>query len=322
MKLSIVLPVHNEEEVLDQVLARVREAAGSLPHEIEVIVVDDGSTDGSWEIISGFADAGEVRGVRLSRNFGHQVALTAGLYAATGDAVITMDSDLQHPPELIPALVAKADAGHDVVYAVRAVDDAEGWLKVQSARAFYWVFNKLSSLDLPGGGADYRYMSRRVVDGLLQMNERARFLRGMTRWVGYSQTVIEYSRSAREAGKPKYTIRHMVRLATDAIVSFSATPLRVASIFGFLVAAAGGVYLLYVVALKLFTDRSVAGWSSVIISVLIIGGAQLMFMGVIGQYLSRIFDEAKGRPLFLVDVDTAARDGDTDQMVAWPRERA
>jgi polyisoprenyl-phosphate glycosyltransferase len=310
MRLSIVLPAFNEAEVLATTVARVRDAAVPCADSLEVIVVDDGSTDGTWDVITELARDGNLRGIRLSRNFGHQTALTAGLQASTGDAVITMDSDLQHPPELIPDLLAKAREGYDVVYAVRSIDDAEHRFKVHSARVFYALLNRLTSLDLPAGGADYRYMSRRVVDAVLSMPERTRFLRGMTRWVGFEQGKIDYSRPARGAGRSKYTLRAMFRLATNAVVSFSAIPLRLASVFGFMVAAAGAVYLAYVVVVKLTNHRAVPGWTSVVITALILGGVQLIFLGVIGQYLSRMYDENKARPLFFVAADTADEPAD------------
>jgi polyisoprenyl-phosphate glycosyltransferase len=310
MKLSVVLPAFNEADVLKSTVDRVRDVAVELADELELIVVDDGSTDGTWQAVTELSASHAVRGIRLSRNFGHQVALTAGLQKATGDAVITMDSDLQHPPEVIPELLAKAAEGYDVVYAVRSLDDAEGTFKVQSARIFYKLLNRLTSLDLPLGGADFRFMSRRVVDALLAMPERARFLRGMTRWVGFPQATVVYSRCARTNGRSKYTLRSMFRLATDGLVSFSAIPLRLASVFGFAVAAIGGVYLLYVLAIKAFSDHAVPGWTSVVITVLIVGGVQLIFLGIVGQYLSRMYDENKGRPLFFVAADTADDEAD------------
>jgi len=305
MKLSIVLPAFNEADVLKSTVDGVRTVAVELVDELELVVVDDGSTDGTWQAVTELSASHGVRGIRLSRNFGHQVALTAGLQVATGDAVITMDSDLQHPPEVIPELLAKAAEGYDVVYAVRGLDDAEGRFKVQTARTFYKLMNRLTSLDLPLGGADFRFMSRRVVDALLAMPERARFLRGMTRWVGFPQATVDYRRPVRPNGRSKYGLRSMFRLATDALVSFSAIPLRLASVVGFAVAAIGGVYLLYVLAIKAFSNHAVPGWTSVMITVLIVGGVQLIFLGIIGQYLSRMYDESKARPLFFVAADTA-----------------
>ena len=305
VKLSVVIPAYNEEGALPELMARVRAALEALPGEWEAIVVDDGSTDATWKAVeSASYDDARIRGIQLSRNFGHQVALTAGLSAATGDMIVTMDGDLQHPPETIPGLVAKAEEGFDVVYGVRSPSDAEGWFKVRSARLFYRTVNRLTSLDLPVGAADFRLMSRRVVDTLLVMPERHRFLRGMTRWVGFPQGTVEYDRDARFHGSTKYTMRAMLRLALDAIVGFSALPLRLASMLGFLLALLGGVYFLYVIGVRLFSDSAVEGWTSVVGVVLVLGGVQLACIGIIGQYLGRMYDELKNRPLYVVRADT------------------
>ena len=320
MTLSVVLPAFNEVSGIREVLARLYRALDGLPVEAEVLVVDDGSTDGTWEALLEESGARpELRAIRLSRNFGHQVALTAGLMAARGDFVITMDSDLQHPPEMIPSLVEQAEKGYDVVYAVRGPGDSEGRLKIATARAFYWLLDRMTALELPHGGADFRIMSRRAVDALLSMPERHRFLRGMTRWIGFEQTFIEYARGDRAGGSSKYTWRRMVRLAIDGIVSFSAFPLRVASAVGALVALAGAVYLVYVLGVRIFTDDAVPGWTSVVIVSLLLGGVQLMFIGLIGQYLSRMYDEDKARPLFFIAADTDAGGPDRIESVsAWP----
>ena len=270
-----MIPAFNEEGALPELLPRTQGALETLSGDWEVILVDDGSTDATWEAVEAAAsDDARIRGIRLSRNFGHQVALTAGLSAATGDFVITMDGDLQHPPESIPALVAKANDGFDVVYGVRSLSDAEGWFKIRSARLFYRTVNALSSLDLPVGAADFRLMSRRVVNALLVMPERHRFLRGMTRWVGFPQATVEYDRDARFRGRTKYTYRAMIRLAMDAIVGFSAFPLRLASMLGMLLAFLGGLYFVYVIGVRLFTDSAVQGWTSVVGVVLVLGGVQ------------------------------------------------
>jgi polyisoprenyl-phosphate glycosyltransferase len=305
VRVSLVVPAHNEEEALPELIARLQRAMESTAAEWEAVIVDDGSTDDTWTVIEA-ASRGDsrIRGVRLSRNFGHQVALTAGLSATSGDLVVTLDGDLQHPPETIPALIAKANEGFDVVYAVRGQSDAERGLKVSTARLFYRILNTLTSLDLPIGSGDFRLMSRRVVDALLLMPERHRFLRGMTRWVGFPQATVEYDRGARHWGQSKYTGSAMLRLAFDAIVSFSALPLRLASMLGFFLAFLGGLYFLYVVGVRLFTDSTVPGWTSVVGVVLVLGGVQLACIGIIGQYLGRMYDELKNRPLFLVQADT------------------
>jgi len=303
--LSVVVPLYQEAAVAPELISRLTSALDSLGSPWEAILVDDGSTDGTWELIRDAAERDErFRAMRLTRNFGHQAALTAGLWAAEGDAVITMDGDLQHPPEVIPALVEKGREGFDVVYAARSEEDSEGWFKVHSARAFYWLLNHLASLDLPPGAGDFRYMSRRVVQALIAMPERSRFLRGMTRWTGYSQAVVEYDRERRAGGGSKYSLRRMTKFAFDAIVSFSALPLRIASVLGMAFSLLGLLYLLYVVYVRLFTDHALAGWTSVIVAVLILGGVQLACLGIMGQYLGRMYEEVKGRPLFLILEDT------------------
>jgi glycosyltransferase involved in cell wall biosynthesis len=221
-----------------------------------------------------------------------------------GDYVITLDADLQHPPEAIASLLAAARQGYEVVYAVRSAQDTASFWKRFTARLFYKILNRLSSLELPEGAADYRLMSRRVVDVLLDMPERHRFLRGLVRWAGYEQSFIEYHRSPREAGDSKYTLRRMLLFAWDAVVSFSSFPLRVASVVGVCVSMLGWLYLVYVLVAKLFTDRAVQGWTSVTAAVLVLGGAQLVFLGILGQYIGRMYDDVKRRPLFLIADDT------------------
>jgi glycosyltransferase involved in cell wall biosynthesis len=305
LRISIILPAHNEAGVLPELMERLDSVLGSLSQDFEVICVDDGSTDGTWDIIERRAASDpRYRGLRLSRNFGHQIALTAGLWASEGEAVITMDADLQHPPEVIPTLLTKAGEGFDVVTATRRLVDAEGWFKVTSARIFYRLINRLTALDLPNGGADFRYMSRTIVDAMLQMPERHRFLRGMARWVGYRHATVEYERALRPAGETKYTFRRMLRFAWDAIVGFSALPLRIASVLGLIVSMLGGLYAIYVIGVNLFTDDTVPGWTSVVVAVLVLGGVQLACIGIIGQYLGRMYEEIKGRPLFIVWEDT------------------
>jgi dolichol-phosphate mannosyltransferase len=305
VKLSVVIPARDEEEALPELLRRLERVLEELSPAWEVVVVDDGSADGTWEVVEGAtARDDRVRGIRLSRGFGHQVALTAGLSATSGDLVVTMDADLQHPPEAIPALVAKAAEGFDVVYAIRSHADAEGRFKVSSARLFYRALNAMTSLDIPVSGGDFRLMSRRVVDALVLMPERHRFLRGMTRWVGFPQATVEFDRGARVAGRSKYSKRAMARLALDAIVGFSAVPLRVASMLGLALSFLGGLYFVYVIAVRAFTDSVVPGWTSVVAVVLLLGGVQLACIGIIGQYLGRMYDEIKSRPLFVVRADT------------------
>jgi dolichol-phosphate mannosyltransferase len=303
--LSIVVPVHNEAQVLPLFVERLTRVLQSLDDDYEVIFVEDSSTDGTWELLREVAAGDErIRALRLSRSFGHQGALTAGLWTAEGDLIVTMDGDLQHPPETVPELVAKARDGYDVVYAVRGPVDTEGRLSVLRANAFYWSLNRLAHLDLPHGVADFRCMSRRVVDLLVSMPERNRFLRGMTRWVGFRQTVVEYERAARAAGESKYTFTAMVKLAADAIISFSTIPLKIASVLGSAVSLVGVAYGLFVVVVTIFDGRTVPGYATLVVAVLVIGGVQLACLGIIGQYLGRVYEESKGRPVFIVWEDT------------------
>ncbi|MHB8468224.1 MAG: glycosyltransferase family 2 protein [Gaiellaceae bacterium] len=308
--LSVVAAAFDEADVLPTFVARVTAVLAGLGGEWELVLVDDGSLDGTWAAIEAAAAAEpRVRGLRLSRNFGHQLALSAGLSVARGEGVITMDSDLQHPPEAIPTLLAAARAGNDVVWAVRSAADAAGFWKRMSARAFYRILNRLSSLELPEGAADFRWMSRRVVAVVLAMPERHRFLRGLVRWAGFRQTFVEYERGPREAGESKYGLRKMLLFAWDAVVSFSSFPLRVASVVGVAISLLGWLYLLYVLAIRVFTTRAVAGWTSVTAAVLLLGGVQLVFLGILGQYVGRMYDDVKQRPLFLVAEDTHAPPG-------------
>ncbi|MDH4178331.1 MAG: glycosyltransferase family 2 protein, partial [Thermoleophilia bacterium] len=238
---------------------------------------------------------------RLSRNFGHQVALSAGLDAARGAAVVSMDGDLQDPPEMIPELVERWRDGYDVVYAVRRQRQGETRFKLATASAFYKAINRMSSIEIPEQAGDFRLLSRRAVDALQAMPERARFLRGMTSWIGFSQTGVPYARDARQTGRTKYPVRHMVRFASDAVTSFSTTPIRAVVGLGFTAVLFCFAYLAYTLYVRLFTDEAVPGWTSVIAVVLFLGGVQLVSLGIIGQYVGRIFEEVKHRPLYLVD---------------------
>jgi glycosyltransferase involved in cell wall biosynthesis len=299
--LSIVVPIYNEAEVLDELLLRLRTVLEPLgPYE--VVLVDDASHDGSWErLLSHAAGDGRLRLLRLSRNFGHQVAITAGLDAARGDAVVTIDGDLQDPPEVIPALVAKWREGYDVVYGVRTEREGETFFKRGTASLFYWLIGRVSPVEIPAQAGDFRLLSRRAARALAEMPERARFLRGMSAWIGYRQIGVPYRRDPRYAGTTKYTTRRMLRFAVDAVTSFSSAPLRLVSGLGlvFVVFCAG--YLAYSLYAHFATDDTVAGWTTVVVLVLLLGGVQLLSLGIVGTYIARIFEESKRRPLYLVD---------------------
>ena len=299
--ISVVAPIYNEVDTLPELHRRLTAALSPLG-AYEIVLVDDGSTDGSWSrLLELAASDARLRLVRLSRNFGHQAALSAGLDAARGDAVVIMDGDLQDPPEVIPHLVRKWRDGYDVVYAVRNEREGETWARVASASAFYRVLQRITSTPIPRNAGDFRLLSRRAVEALSQMPERARFLRGMTSWIGFRQTGVAYDRDPRYAGKSKYPLTRQLRLAVDAISSFSTTPIKAVTALGFALVVFCVAVLAWTLYVRFFTSDSVQGWTSVIAVVLLLGGVQLLSLGVIGQYVARIFDETKQRPLYLVD---------------------
>ncbi len=314
LTLSVVVPIFNESESVGELHARLTAAVSPLG-SYELVLVDDGSSDGTWERLAAIAaDDPHVRLVRLSRNFGHQVALTAGVDAARGDAVVTMDGDLQDPPEVIPELVARWRDGYDVVYGVRAARKGETRYKLWTAQLFYRLIRRMSPVAIPENAGDFRLLSRRAANALRGMPERARFIRGMTSWVGFQQVGVPYRREARHAGTTKYPTRRMLRFALDAITSFSTAPLRWVAVMGFSMVGFCGVYLAYALYVRFFTDQAVEGWTTVIVLVLLIGGAQLIGLGVIGQYVGRIYEEAKGRPLYVVS-ELVGVDPDEDDSV-------
>lgn len=305
--LDFVIPVYNEIECIDELVRRlllVRERGAALGLEIGCIFVDDGSRDGSLAKLLALAEQQPaLRVIGLSRNFGHQIAATAGLDAVTADYACVIDADLQDPPELVLDMYAEMRrSGANVLYAQRRQRAGDSVLKAMSAAAFYRLLRKMCRVDIPADTGDFRLVDRKVVDALRRMRERHRFLRGMVPWIGFKSAPFLYDRDARYAGITKYPFRKMVRLAADAILSFSNMPLRIAAYTGFAVAAGGFLLLFYVVLLKLFTDIVVPGLTVILASVLVIGGFQTMMLGVIGEYIGRIFEEVKDRPLYFVDV--------------------
>jgi polyisoprenyl-phosphate glycosyltransferase len=308
--LSVVAPVYNERESLPELHRRITDAVSQLgPYEL--VLVDDGSSDGSWDVMLELAARDpNLRLLRLSRNFGHQAALSAGLDAARGAAVVSIDGDLQDPPEVIPELVAKWHDGYDVVYAVRSDRQGEPRLRLAGISLFYRVLHRITPTEIPQNAGDFRLLSRRAADAITAMPERARFLRGMTSWIGFRQTSITYARDARHAGDSKYPLPKLARLAADGITSFSTAPIKLVTGIGFaLVVFCIGV-LAWTLYVRFFTSDHPQGWTSVIAVVLLLGGVQLLSLGVIGQYVARIFDETKQRPLYLVDevVDAPVRE--------------
>ena len=296
--LSVVAPVYQEEATIDRFCAAVSEALAGVPYEL--LLVDDGSTDKTPAELQRLAAADHrVKLLLLSRNFGHQAALTAGLDHASGNVAVTLDSDLQDPPSLIPTLLERWRAGADVVYAVRRRRAGESRFKLRTARLFYWLFRSLSSVELEPNSGDFRLLDRGALDALLSMGERSRFLRGMSIWVGFTQDSVAYDRDARFAGETKFTLGRMFRFSLDAIASFSYRPLQLATALGFAISGVTFVAIPVVIVLKL-TGNYLYGFSTVEITMLLLGGIQLITIGMIGEYVGRIFDEVKGRPLYLV----------------------
>jgi len=316
--LSVVIPCFNEADVIPEAHGRLLAALGQagMP-EFELIYVDDGSTDATLALLSGLASGDQRVGVvSLARNFGHQMAVTAGLEQARGDLVVLIDADLQDPPELIADMLAKWQQGADVVYGVRLEREGETRFKRWTARLFYRFLDRLAEVPMPLDTGDFRLMDRLVVDALLQMPERDRFIRGMVAWVGFRQEPLHYQRAARAAGTSKYPLTKMIRLASDGILSFSLAPLRIATWLGFFSAGLAVFGILYALVLRLLTDIWVPGWTLMFISVMFIGGVQLMFLGIIGEYLGRVYGEVKRRPLYIVKRRlgaAAARQDDPDR---------
>ncbi|WRY35790.1 glycosyltransferase family 2 protein (plasmid) [Thioclava litoralis] len=300
--LSVVVPCYNEEQSLPETLRRLLCACETVCGEdFEIILVDDGSRDMTWPMIARMArDVPQVVAIRLARNHGHQLALSAGLDLARGARIFIIDADLQDPPELLGPMMARMDQGVDVVYGRRVARRGETAFKRGTAAGFYRLLNHMVDVPIPADTGDFRLMSRRALDHLLSMPERHRFIRGMVAWIGLRQEPFDYIREERFAGQTHYPLRKMLSLAIDAITGFSVKPLRMASYLG-LVAAAGAVILLAYTLISWAFFTTVSGWASVMMTMLFIGAAQLLVLGVIGEYLGRMFMEAKGRPLYIID---------------------
>lgn len=300
-KISIVAPVFNEIDCLDKLYSQIETVMESGGFLWELILVDDGSQDGSTEKIRELAKNDKrIRPVIFARNFGHQIAVTAGLDYSRGDAVVIIDADLQDPPEVILELVKKWEEGYQVVYAVRSEREGETWFKRMSASLFYRIIYRITDVKIPLDTGDFRLLDRKVVDQMNSMRERHRFLRGMSAWVGFRQIGVNYKRAARYAGETKYPLRKMLKLALNAVTGFSYFPLQLATYLGFFCAGVSILAIPIVVILRLAGNQAFIGQATTLISVLFLGGVQLISLGILGEYIGRIYDEVKGRPLYVL----------------------
>ncbi len=298
---SIIAPIFNEKDNLAELHRRISDVMNSTGEPWELLLVDDGSTDGSADIIRAMAQSDvRIRPVIFARNFGHQVAVTAGLDYSRGDAVVIIDADLQDPPELILEMAKKWKEGYEVVYAVRAEREGESWFKLWTASLFYRLIYRITDVKIPLDTGDFRLMDRKVVNVMNKMRERHRFLRGMSAWVGFKQVGVEYKRAARLAGETKYPFRKMFKLAVNAVTGFSYFPLQVATYFGFVSASVAIFAIPVVIYLRVTGSQAFFGQASTLIATLFLGGVQLISLGILGEYIGRLYDEAKGRPLYIV----------------------
>ncbi len=300
-RFSVVVPLRNEEELLPELVDRLTAVLDGLDGTWEAILVDDGSTDATYGLaVEAHTRDPRFKVVRLSRGFGHQLALSAGLDLARGEAILTMDGDLQHPPEVIPELVARWESGDEIVYGVMTERPGEGRFKDWTAKVFYRLLARLADIEVPVGAGDFRLVDRRALEAVRAMRESNRYLRGMFSWVGFRQSGVPYVHPARTAGRTKYTSFKMLRLATDAVIGFSSRPLRLGLNLGFAVSIVSIVFGVAAAVGKLVGGFAVPGWTSLAVIVGIVGGIQLIVLGVIGEYIGHIFDEVKRRPLYVV----------------------
>jgi glycosyltransferase involved in cell wall biosynthesis len=316
MLLSVVLPCFSEEPGLKETHSRLVQALQGITSDYELIYVDDGSEDKTFQILTELNKSDpRVRVLRLSRNYGHQIAVTAGINHSSGDAVVVIDSDLQDPPEIIKKMVELWREGYDVVYGQRTEREGESGFKIRSAKLYYWLFNKLSDRQIPPEGGDFRLIDRKVANALNQMLERDRFLRGMVSWAGFRQISLPYRRQARGQGVSKYSLRKMLKLAADGILSFSFAPLRAALVLGFITTALALAGVFYALVRRLFSGAAISGWGLLFFGLLFVAGVQLTCLGVLGEYVGRIYRESKRRPLYLLQ----ERLGFEDQSEERPR---
>ena len=301
IKYSVVVPLYNEEDVLEETYNRLSAVMRQTKETYELVFVNDGSRDRTAEIAAGLCDRDpHVKFIQFSRNFGHQIAISAGMDFAAGQAIIVIDADLQDPPEVILAMIREWKNGYDVVYGKRLVRKGETFFKKATASMFYRLLRRMTSVDIPTDTGDFRLIDRKVCDVLKGLKEKNRFVRGLVSWAGFRQKSVEYVREERWAGETKYPLRKMVRFAIDGITSFSHKPLKVASYLGMSLSFFSFIYLLVVLYQKVFTNTTITGWSSILAVNLLFNGIILMILGVMGEYIGRVYDESKGRPLYIV----------------------
>lgn len=299
--LSVVVPMHNEAGNVDAFFHRLLPALDRLSLRYEVLCVDDGSTDATWgNLLVWRAREPAVRLLSLSRNFGKEIALTAGIDAASGDAVVLIDADLQHPPELIETFLAKWRAGYEMVYAQRRDRSTDGWLRRHASRAFYWTFGRLADVEMPNGAGDFRLLDRKVVEALKSMPERARFMKGLYAWVGFRHTGVPFDPEQRHDGRSTFGMTRLFRFAMDGLVSFSTAPLKACGYLGAMIALPSMIAGFYFLFRTLILGVDVPGYASIIVAVMVLGGVQLLSLGVIGAYIGRLYEETKQRPLYIL----------------------
>ncbi len=301
VKYSVIVPMYNEQEVIEHTYDRLKQVMDCTDEPYELIFVNDGSKDRTVELITMICDFDpNIRLINFSRNFGHQIAISAGMDYAQGDAIIVIDADLQDPPEIIIQMIEKWKQGYEVVYGKRLKRKGETVFKRVTAKIFYRTLRSLTNVDIPVDTGDFRLIDRKVCDVLRGLKEKNRFVRGLVSWIGFRQTMVEYEREERFAGETKYPLRKMISFALDGITSFSYKPLRIASYAGFTLSLGSFVYLIVVIFQKLFTGSTVAGWASILAVMLLFNGIILMLLGLIGEYIGRIYEESKNRPLYIV----------------------
>ena len=320
IKYSIVIPIYNEEETFPELVKQASEVMDLLDGPSEVVLVDDGSRDSSYQLmVEASRRDPRFKVVQLSRNFGHQVAITAGMDAASGQAVIVMDADLQDPPHVILEMAAKWQEGYEVVQAVREQRDGETLFKKTTATLFYNVLKRIAEIEQPVDVGDFRLVDRKALEAFLQMRESNRYVRGMFSWIGFRQVAVPYTRAPRHAGRSKYPLRKMLRFASDGIIGFSTVPLRLALAAGLLLAIASVGYGVVAIALKLAGLPYVPGYASLLVAITFLSGVQLIMIGMVGQYVARIYDEARGRPLYLVrETHGFTERGEGNGRASWP----